>query len=56
MSLQGFITNNENALEDLYNDEENHRRADVCLNEVAKRIATVLASLKVQDTKPTLFH
>ncbi|WZZ41308.1 hypothetical protein YC2023_037567 [Brassica napus] len=46
LDSQGFITNNENALEDLYSDEENHQRADACLNVVAKRIATVLASLK----------
>ncbi|KAF3561657.1 hypothetical protein DY000_02015431 [Brassica cretica] len=46
MDIQGFVTNNENALEDLYSDEENHQRADYCLNVVAKRIATVLASLK----------
>lgn len=46
MDIQGFVTNNENALEDLYSDEENHQRADECLNVVAKRIATVLASLK----------
>lgn len=55
MSLQGFITNNENALEDLYSDEENHQRADACLNVVAKRIATVLASLKVRGTIKSLF-
>ena len=55
MSLQGFITNNENALEDLYSDEENHQIADACLNVVAKRIATVLASLKVRGTIKSLF-
>ncbi|RID45553.1 hypothetical protein BRARA_I02277 [Brassica rapa] len=32
MDIQGFVTNNENALEDLYSDEENHQRADACLN------------------------
>ncbi|XP_019089540.1 PREDICTED: protein transport Sec1b-like isoform X1 [Camelina sativa] len=46
MDIQGFITNNENALEELFSDEENHQNADDCLNVVAKRIATVLASLK----------
>ncbi|KAL1190845.1 Protein transport Sec1b [Cardamine amara subsp. amara] len=46
MDAQGFITNNENALEELFSDEESHQRADACLNLVAKRIATVLASLK----------
>ncbi|XP_010422183.1 PREDICTED: protein transport Sec1b-like isoform X1 [Camelina sativa] len=46
MDVQGFITNNENALEELFSDEENHQNADDCLNVVAKRIATVLASLR----------
>ncbi|CAN8246400.1 unnamed protein product [Cochlearia groenlandica] len=46
MDCQGYDTNNDNALEELFNDEENHQRADACLNVVAKRIATVLASLK----------
>jgi syntaxin-binding protein 1 len=46
MDIQGFVTNNENALEELFCDDENHQRADACLNVVAKRIATVLASLK----------
>jgi len=50
MSRQGFVTNNENALEELFCDDENHQRADACLNVVAKRIATVLASLKVRGT------
>lgn len=54
MSLQGFVTNNENALEELFSDEENHQRADDCLNVVAKRIATVLASLRVRDTNSKL--
>uniref|UniRef100_A0A1J3FDC2 Protein transport Sec1b n=1 Tax=Noccaea caerulescens TaxID=107243 RepID=A0A1J3FDC2_NOCCA len=46
MDCQSFVTNNENALEELYSDDENHQRADACLNVVAKRIATVLASLR----------
>lgn len=50
MSGQGYVTNNENALEELFSDDENHQRADACLNVVAKRIATVLASLKVRGT------
>lgn len=55
MSLQSFVTNNENALEELYSDDENHQRADACLNVVAKRIATVLASLRVQAQIQSLF-
>ncbi|WJX60408.1 hypothetical protein P8452_45619 [Trifolium repens] len=43
---QGFITNNERALEDLFGDEENNRKAVACLNAMATRIATVFASLK----------
>lgn len=54
ISWQGFVTNNENALEELYSDDENHQRADACLNVVAKRIATVLASLRVQGVNPKL--
>lgn len=45
--LQGFITNNERALEELFGDEENSRKAVACLNVVATRIATVFASLRV---------
>ncbi|XVE64988.1 hypothetical protein DITRI_Ditri07aG0145900 [Diplodiscus trichospermus] len=43
---QGFITDNEKALEDLFGDEENTRKGDACLNVMATRIATVFASLK----------
>ncbi|KAM3321979.1 putative protein transport Sec1a [Capsicum baccatum] len=42
---QGFITDNERALEDLYGDEEGSRKGDLCLNVMANRIATVFASL-----------
>lgn len=45
--LQGFITDNERALEDLFGDDENTRRGDACLNVMATRIATVFASLRV---------
>ncbi|KAH1106331.1 hypothetical protein J1N35_010099 [Gossypium stocksii] len=43
---QGFITDNGKALEDLFGDEENTRKADACLNVMANRIATVFASLR----------
>ncbi|GMI95574.1 keule [Hibiscus trionum] len=43
---QGFITDNDKALEDLFGDEENTRKADACLNVMANRIATVFASLR----------
>uniref|UniRef100_A0A5B6YPL4 Putative SNARE-interacting protein KEULE-like isoform X1 n=1 Tax=Davidia involucrata TaxID=16924 RepID=A0A5B6YPL4_DAVIN len=43
---QGFITDNERALEELFGDEENSRTGDACLNVMATRIATVFASLR----------
>ncbi|KAJ1416045.1 Sec1-like protein [Sesbania bispinosa] len=43
---QGFITNNEKALEELFGDEENNRKGVACLNVMAMRIATVFASLR----------
>jgi syntaxin-binding protein 1 len=45
--IQGFITNNERALEELFGDEMNSRQAAMCLNVMATRIATVFASLRV---------
>ncbi|ESW27592.1 hypothetical protein PHAVU_003G215400 [Phaseolus vulgaris] len=46
IDTQGFITNNERALEELFGDEENNRKAVACLNVMATRIATVFASLR----------
>ncbi|KAJ6415323.1 hypothetical protein OIU84_004168, partial [Salix udensis] len=43
---QGFITDNERALEELYGDEEDSHKGDACLNVMASRIATVFASLR----------
>ncbi|KAL1556786.1 STXBP unc-18 S1 [Salvia divinorum] len=43
---QGFITDNERALEDLFGDDESSRRGDACLNVMGTRIATVLASMR----------
>ncbi|GMH22756.1 hypothetical protein Nepgr_024599 [Nepenthes gracilis] len=43
---QGFVTDNERALEDLFGDEQDHRKGDMCLNVMATRIATVFASLR----------
>ncbi|KAG8659378.1 SNARE-interacting protein KEULE [Manihot esculenta] len=43
---QGFITDNERALEELFGDEEDSRKGDACLNVMATRIATVFASLR----------
>ncbi|XP_015085902.1 SNARE-interacting protein KEULE [Solanum pennellii] len=43
---QGFITDNERALEELYGDDEGSRKGSLCLNEMANRIATVFASLR----------
>ncbi|CDP09881.1 unnamed protein product [Coffea canephora] len=43
---QGFITDNERALEELFGDEESSRKVDACLNAMATSIATVFASLR----------
>ncbi|PIN23798.1 Vesicle trafficking protein Sec1 [Handroanthus impetiginosus] len=44
---QGFITDHERALEELFGENaENSRRFEQCLNVMAMRIATVFASLK----------
>ncbi|KAF5478417.1 hypothetical protein F2P56_004977 [Juglans regia] len=43
---QGFITNNERALEELFGDDEDCRKGVACLNVMANRIATVFASLR----------
>ncbi|KAM7259099.1 hypothetical protein ACFE04_014840 [Oxalis oulophora] len=43
---QGFITDNDKALEDLFGDEENCRKGDACLNVMATRVATIFASLR----------
>lgn len=44
---QGFITDNERALEELFGENmENSRHYDVCINVMASRIATVFASLR----------
>ncbi|KAK4489866.1 hypothetical protein RD792_000513 [Penstemon davidsonii] len=43
---QGFVTDNERVLEELFGDEEISRKGDACLNVMATRIATVFASLR----------
>ncbi|XP_048319733.1 SNARE-interacting protein KEULE [Ziziphus jujuba] len=43
---QGFITNNERALEELFGDDEDTRKGVACLNVMASRLATVFASLR----------
>ncbi|XP_058190985.1 SNARE-interacting protein KEULE-like isoform X2 [Rhododendron vialii] len=43
---QGFVTDNERALEELFGDEESTRKGHACLNEMATRISTVFASLR----------
>ncbi|KAK6118999.1 hypothetical protein DH2020_047285 [Rehmannia glutinosa] len=44
---EGFVTDNERALEELFGDEESSRRGDACLNLMATRIATVFSSLRI---------
>ncbi|VFQ73886.1 unnamed protein product [Cuscuta campestris] len=47
MDSQGFLTDQDRALEELFGENaENSRSFDVCLNTMASRIATVFASLK----------
>ncbi|WVZ17218.1 hypothetical protein V8G54_010200, partial [Vigna mungo] len=43
---QGFTTDQDTAMDDLYGNVENTRRFNTCLNSMAIRIATVFASLK----------
>nr|GLL49277.1 SNARE-interacting protein KEULE isoform X2 [Ipomoea trifida] len=43
---QGFVTDSERALEELFGDDEGSSKGDACLNLMATRIATVLASLR----------
>ncbi|XP_047341650.1 SNARE-interacting protein KEULE-like [Impatiens glandulifera] len=43
---QGFITDNERALEELFTDDEGTNRTTACLNVMATHIATVFASLR----------
>ncbi|GMN29703.1 hypothetical protein TIFTF001_041350 [Ficus carica] len=49
---QGFITNNERALEELFGDEEDTRKGVACLNVMATCIATVFASLRSIQNSP----
>ncbi|KAF7844783.1 protein transport Sec1a-like [Senna tora] len=44
---QAFVTDQDRAMEELYGNIENTRRVNTCLNVMATRIATVLASLKI---------
>ncbi|KAG5565649.1 hypothetical protein RHGRI_001534 [Rhododendron griersonianum] len=47
MDSQGYVTDQERALEDLFGEDvENSSKFDTCLNVMATRIATVFASLK----------
>jgi len=48
--MQGFTTDQETAMDDLYGNIENTRRFNTCMNSMAIRIATVFASLKVLPT------
>nr|GMD75007.1 transport Sec1a [Ipomoea batatas] len=43
---QGFVTDNERALEELFGDDEGSLKGDACLRLMANRIATVFASLR----------
>lgn len=46
IDIQGFVTDNERALEELFGDDENHRKVEACLHVMATRIATAFASMR----------
>ncbi|KAE8717228.1 SNARE-interacting protein KEULE [Hibiscus syriacus] len=48
---QGFTTDNDKALEDLFGDEENTRKADACLNVMATRIGTEFPFVRYRAAK-----
>uniref|UniRef100_A0A803N1M1 SNARE-interacting protein KEULE n=1 Tax=Chenopodium quinoa TaxID=63459 RepID=A0A803N1M1_CHEQI len=43
---QGFVTDNGMAMEELFGNDENHRKADACLSIMAARAATAFASMR----------
>lgn len=43
---QAFVTDNERAIEELFGDDENHRKVEACLHVMANRIATAFASTR----------
>ncbi|KAJ8447617.1 hypothetical protein Cgig2_031671 [Carnegiea gigantea] len=43
---QGFVTDNERTLEELFGDHENQQKVKACLHVMATRIATVFASMR----------
>lgn len=46
--VQGFITDNDKALEELFSESaEGSHKYNACLNTMATRIATVFASMRV---------
>lgn len=46
--IQGFVTDHERALEELFGENaEGSHKYNACLNTMAIRISTVLASLRV---------
>lgn len=46
--VQGFITDHERALEELFSENaEGSQKYNACLNAMATRISTVFASMKV---------
>lgn len=50
--MQGFVTDQERALEELFGENvANSRKFEACLNTMATRVATVFASLNVWFSK-----
>ncbi|NBV43142.1 hypothetical protein EBR96_10315, partial [bacterium] len=53
-SAQGFVTDNGDALMSLFSNEINGREYERTIHEVASRLATVFASLKVSASPSAL--
>ncbi|KAL2929684.1 SNARE-interacting protein KEULE, partial [Bienertia sinuspersici] len=43
---QGFVTDNERVLEELFGDDVNYNKAEACLKVMAARVATAFASMR----------
>ncbi|KAK9944112.1 hypothetical protein M0R45_009694 [Rubus argutus] len=51
IDTQGFVTNNDSALELLYGDEEDSRNGVACLNQMAARVATEFPFVRYRAAK-----
>lgn len=53
--IQGFTTDQETAMDELYGNVENTRRFNTSMNNMAIRLATVFASMKVLPSHLILY-